>query len=69
MEKALRQPVEKPMSVPEITSRAEDFDYNALVPLRYWLRTADTLLKEVRLSMPVIPKRSANEVFTLGRHI
>lgn len=51
MDNLLRQPPEKPMSVPEIIKRAEEFEYNPLVPLRYWLRTADTLLKEVRLSM------------------
>ena len=38
---------EKPMSIPEITKRAEEFEYNPFVPLRSWLRTADTLLKEV----------------------
>ncbi|RPB08607.1 hypothetical protein P167DRAFT_548835 [Morchella conica CCBAS932] len=37
-----------PLSVQEIARKAEDFDYNPLVPLRHWLRTADTLLKEVR---------------------
>ncbi|KAH0609434.1 uncharacterized protein H6S33_012920 [Morchella sextelata] len=35
-----------PLSVQEIVRKAEDFDYNPLVPLRHWLRTADTLLKE-----------------------
>lgn len=37
-----------PLSVQEIARKAEDFDYNPLVPLRHWLRTAETLLKEVR---------------------
>lgn len=36
-----------PMSIKEIADKAVDFDYNPLIPLRYWLRTADTLLKEV----------------------
>lgn len=36
----------RPMSVKEIAEKAIDFDYNPLIPLRYWLRTADTLLKE-----------------------
>ena len=40
------------MSVAEITQKAEDFEYNSHVPLRYWLRTADTLLKEVCLPPP-----------------
>ncbi len=43
-----RNSADKPMSIAEITRRAEDFEYNPFVPLRYWLRTADTLLKEVR---------------------
>lgn len=37
-----------PRSVEQITSSAQDYDYSALVGLRYWLRTARTLLKEVR---------------------
>ncbi|KAL2356207.1 hypothetical protein BJ546DRAFT_948168 [Cryomyces antarcticus] len=36
----------KPLKVEEIVKRAQDFDYNALIPMRYWLRTADTLQKE-----------------------
>ncbi|KAI9790091.1 MAG: hypothetical protein M1816_005561 [Peltula sp. TS41687] len=40
---------EKPMSIPEITRRAEDFEYNPFISLRSWLRTADTLLKEARI--------------------
>lgn len=35
------------LSVREIADKATSFDYNNLIPLRYWLRTADTLLKEV----------------------
>ena len=37
----------KPMSVEQIVRKAENFDYNPLIPLKYWLRTAGTLLKEV----------------------
>ncbi|KAI9851968.1 MAG: hypothetical protein M1838_002257 [Thelocarpon superellum] len=37
------------MTIPEITKKAEDFEYNPHVPLRYWLRTADTLLKEAQI--------------------
>ncbi|KAI9811824.1 MAG: hypothetical protein M1832_000677 [Thelocarpon impressellum] len=43
------QAVGKPMSVQEITQKAEDFQYNPQVPLRYWLRTAETLLKEAEI--------------------
>ncbi|KAI9799151.1 MAG: hypothetical protein M1833_004191 [Piccolia ochrophora] len=46
---SLRQQDARPLSVPEITQKAEDFEYNPLVPLRYWLRTADTLLKEAEI--------------------
>ncbi|KAI9873894.1 MAG: hypothetical protein M1830_010422 [Pleopsidium flavum] len=35
----------KPMNVEQIV-KAAHFDYNPFVPLRYWLRTARTLLKE-----------------------
>lgn len=37
-----------PMSCSEIATRATDFDWEPLIPLRYWLRTANTLVKEVR---------------------
>lgn len=36
-----------PMSVQDIAAKAVDFEYNPMIPLRYWLRTADTMLKEV----------------------
>lgn len=36
----------KPMSVQQIV-KAAHFDYNPYVPLKYWLRTAGTLAKEV----------------------
>jgi STAM-binding protein len=35
------------MNVQEITEKAEDFVFNPLVALRYWVRTSNTLLKEV----------------------
>ncbi|KAK8197075.1 hypothetical protein IWZ00DRAFT_176331 [Phyllosticta capitalensis] len=38
-----------PLSVEEIVQRAGNFDYNALVPLRYWLRSADTIQKEASI--------------------
>lgn len=36
-----------PQSVEKITRIAQDYEYNAAVPLRYWLRTAATLVREV----------------------
>ena len=38
----------RPMSVEQIVKKAQSYDYNPLIALRYWLRTAGTLLKEVR---------------------
>lgn len=38
-----------PHSVKDITRIAQDYEYNPSVPLRYWLRSAATLMKEVRL--------------------
>lgn len=40
-----------PMSVKEISAKAEDFEFNPSIALKYWLRTADTLLREVGLSL------------------
>ena len=39
----------RPMNVEEIVKKAQTFDYNPLIPLKYWFRTAGTLLKEVCL--------------------
>lgn len=36
-----------PQSVENITRIAQNYEYNSSVPLRYWLRTAATLLREV----------------------
>lgn len=36
-----------PQSVEHITRIAQNYEYNSSVPLRYWLRTATTLLREV----------------------
>jgi STAM-binding protein len=38
-----------PMSVKEISQKATDFQFNPFIPLKYWLRTADSLLREVTL--------------------
>ncbi|MCJ1263378.1 hypothetical protein MMC22_003248 [Lobaria immixta] len=54
------------MSVEQIVRKAQNFDYNPLIPLKYWLRTASTLLKEA-----AIYEREGNEQQTyllLFRH-
>ncbi|KAE8322275.1 hypothetical protein BDV39DRAFT_184137 [Aspergillus sergii] len=38
-----------PRKVEEITRMAQNYDYNPSIPLRYWLRTAATLLREARI--------------------
>ncbi|KAH2038024.1 hypothetical protein KXV43_007287 [Aspergillus fumigatus] len=38
-----------PQSVEKITRIAQDYEYNPLIPLRNWLRTASTLLREARI--------------------
>ena len=43
----------RPMNVQQIVNKAQDFPYNPLIPLKYWLRTAGTLLKEVCIVLPV----------------
>lgn len=40
----------RPLNVEQIVKKAQNFDYNPLIPLKYWLRTAGTLLKEVPFS-------------------
>jgi STAM-binding protein len=37
------------MSVKEISAKANDFSFDPSIQLKYWLRTADTLLREVGL--------------------
>lgn len=37
----------RPMNVEQVVKKAQNFEYNPLIPLKYWLRTAGTLLKEV----------------------
>jgi STAM-binding protein len=39
-----------PQSVEKITRIAQDYPYNPAIALRYWLRTASTLMREVRSS-------------------
>ncbi|KAF8423859.1 hypothetical protein EV426DRAFT_601444 [Tirmania nivea] len=38
-----------PLAIQEIAAKAIDFEYNPMIPLRYWLRTADTMLKEANI--------------------
>ncbi|KAL1859354.1 hypothetical protein Plec18167_006691 [Paecilomyces lecythidis] len=38
-----------PMSVEQITRMAQDYEYNPMIPLRYWLRSAASLLKEASI--------------------
>lgn len=40
----------QPHSVESITRMAQDYEYNPRIPLRYWLRSAATLFREVRTS-------------------
>jgi hypothetical protein len=42
---AIRLP-SAPRNVEQITSDAQSYEYNALVGMRYWLRTARTLVRE-----------------------
>jgi len=41
--------VPRPMSVKEVSANAQDFDFNPFIALKYWLRTAETLLREARI--------------------
>jgi len=47
-------PLLRPMNVKQVVKKAQNFEYNPLIPLKYWLRTAGTLLKEV--TDPLLPK-------------
>ncbi|KAF2198969.1 hypothetical protein GQ43DRAFT_442868 [Delitschia confertaspora ATCC 74209] len=38
-----------PVSVEDIVEQAKNFEYNALIPLRYWLRSADAMQKEAQV--------------------
>lgn len=39
--------IHNPRSVQQITKAAQDYEYDAAIPLRYWLRSAQAMLKEV----------------------
>ena len=51
-------PPSRPMNVEQIVKKAENYEYNPLIALKYWLRTASTLLKEVRVAGHVSHVRS-----------
>jgi hypothetical protein len=38
----------RPFSVKELSERAQAFEWNANIPFKYWLHTAQTLKQEVR---------------------
>ncbi|MCJ1229098.1 hypothetical protein MMC12_005763 [Toensbergia leucococca] len=44
----------RPMNVEQIVKKAQSFDYNPLIPLKYWLRTAATLLKEASFHLSIV---------------
>ncbi|POS84995.1 hypothetical protein EPUL_003630, partial [Erysiphe pulchra] len=39
-------PTSRPMSSKELAIKAQDFDFNPLIPLKFWIRTSETLLRE-----------------------
>lgn len=41
----------QPMNVKDITVKAEDFHFDANIPLKYWLRTANAIIQEVLLML------------------
>lgn len=50
-----------PMSVEQITRMAQDYEYNPMIPLRYWLRSAASLLKEVGPRCCYIPSTCSSQ--------
>jgi hypothetical protein len=55
----------KPMSVKEISAKAVEFEFNQSIPLKYWLRTADTLLREVSFGRKAISKSTPQPIANL----
>ncbi|RKF59852.1 hypothetical protein OnM2_056013 [Erysiphe neolycopersici] len=39
-------PTFRPMSSKELAIKAQDFDFNPFIPLKFWIRTSETLLRE-----------------------
>lgn len=59
----------RPMSVEQIVKEAQNFDYNPFIPLRYWLRTAGSLLKEVYKGASVLSQSPRLTTPREGRHL
>ena len=49
-----------PLRLERIVEEAQNFAFNPLIPLKYWLRTASTLLKEVSIAGYLIKMKQAN---------
>lgn len=43
--------IHNPRNVQQITEAAQEYEYDAAIPLRYWLRSAQAMLKEVGNSL------------------
>lgn len=39
----------RPQTVKELVAQAENFNFNANIPVKHWTRAAETLYKEVHL--------------------
>lgn len=68
----------RPMSVKEIVSKAQAFEFNPHIALKYWLRTADSLLREVctpvdcgrtKLTAACFRPEYTSKKRTISRHI
>ena len=57
----------RPMNVEQVVLKAQNYDYNPLIPLKYWLRTAGTLLKEVTVTATLPQVHSLTQLE--GRYI
>ncbi|RMZ82671.1 hypothetical protein DV738_g1442, partial [Chaetothyriales sp. CBS 135597] len=55
-----------PRSIDQITAQAQDYDFDANVPLRYWLRSANVLLQQARRYLAERDDETA--YFLLFRH-
>ena len=58
----------RPLNVEQIVKKAQNFDYNPLIPLKYWLRTAGTLLKEVN-AIIAWKAYDFTLILAIGRHL
>lgn len=57
----------RPLDVQQIAKEAENYEYNPNVPLKLWLRTAATLLHEVRA---ISEQKVVTELIkTSGKHL